>query len=60
MKTIHAIWMQEKFHRETGDTIPAHAEVWSYETPGSQYGSYVGELAGWTEDDCVSHALGHA
>jgi hypothetical protein len=51
IRTIHAIWVQEKWNTVTEVTEPAHAECWEYETPGAQYGSYVGELPGWTEED---------
>ena len=51
-KTLHAIWVQEKWNTVTEQQEAAHAECWEYETPGSQYGTKVGYLPGWTEEDC--------
>lgn len=52
MKSLHAIWVQEKWNSVTEQQEAAHAECWEYETPGPQYGQKVGYLPGWTEEDC--------
>tara|TARA_R110000868_G_scaffold40475_1_gene139667 strand:+ start:680 stop:904 length:225 start_codon:yes stop_codon:yes gene_type:complete len=52
MKSLHAIWVYEVFNEVTEAFEPAHAECWECETPGPQYGTKVGYLPGWTEEDC--------
>tara|TARA_R110000868_G_scaffold312826_1_gene573850 strand:- start:233 stop:430 length:198 start_codon:yes stop_codon:yes gene_type:complete len=53
MKTLHVVWVAEKYNTVTDAVESAHAEVWTYETPGPKYGTKVLPLLeGWTEDDC--------
>ena len=51
-KTLHAIWIGEKYNTVTGVMEGGHAECWVYETPGPKYGQKVCYLPGWTEEDC--------
>ena len=50
MKSIHAIWILERWNKVTKKSIPAHAEVWEYEDQG--VGQKVAYLPSWTEEDC--------
>lgn len=52
MKSLHAIWVESRWNPVTEQQEEAHAECWEYETPGPQYGQMVGDLPGWTEEDC--------
>ena len=51
-KTIHTLWIEPRWNTVTESIEPAHAECWEYETPGSQYGTKIGYLPRWTEEDC--------
>ena len=50
MKSIHVIWVSEKYNEYKKDMDLAHAEVWEYEDRG--VGQKVGYLPSWTEEDC--------
>jgi len=50
MKSIHIIWVLERWNLVTKEITPAHAEVWEYET--QKVGYKVGYLPSWTEEDC--------
>lgn len=50
MKSIHVLWVSERWNRVTREAEPAHAEVWEYEDKG--VGQKVAYLPSWTEEDC--------
>jgi hypothetical protein len=50
-KTLHVIWVHEKWNSVTEVMEPAHAEAWDY-VMCQKYGTKVGNLPGWTEEDC--------
>ncbi len=50
MRSIHALWMPERWNSVLEQYDSAHAECWMYRERG--IGVLVGDLEGWTEQDC--------